>query len=134
MSWLSNLGNTVECWFGHKSQPKTNVAPDPEAPIKSLMSHAPKVGGQIGENARMKQQLLDGSFKKGGHVKKTGIYKLHKGEEVVPAKKKEMAGKMKKRKGLESYLDDFIKHGKERHDENMWKYARENRMSDKRMF
>jgi hypothetical protein len=99
MSWLSNFGNTVEGWFGasrnaHKSQPKTNVAPDPEAPIKNLMANAPKVGGQIGDNARMKQQLLDGTFKKGGHVKKTGIYKLHKGEDVIPAKKKAMAKKM----------------------------------------
>lgn len=29
-----------------------------------------------------------GSFKKGGKVKKTGNYKLHKGEEVKPVKKK----------------------------------------------
>jgi hypothetical protein len=28
-----------------------------------------------------------GSFKKGGKVKKTGVYKLHKNEVVVPAKK-----------------------------------------------
>jgi len=28
-----------------------------------------------------------GSFKRGGTVKKTGTYKLHKGERVVPAKK-----------------------------------------------
>lgn len=27
------------------------------------------------------------SFKKGGPVKKTGIYKLHRGERVIPAKK-----------------------------------------------
>jgi len=30
------------------------------------------------------------SFKKGGKVKKTGVYKLHKGEKVVPAKKAKM--------------------------------------------
>lgn len=29
-----------------------------------------------------------GSFKKGGKVPKTGLYKLHKGEKVVPAKKR----------------------------------------------
>lgn len=29
-----------------------------------------------------------GSFKKGGTVSKTGTYKLHKGERVVPVKKK----------------------------------------------
>jgi hypothetical protein len=29
---------------------------------------------------------VQGSFKKGGHVAKTGLYKLHKGETVVPNK------------------------------------------------
>ena len=28
-----------------------------------------------------------GSFKKGGKVKKTGVYKLHKGERVMPTTK-----------------------------------------------
>lgn len=82
MSWFPKF-------FGKKStQPR-----DSQAPLKSLMSSAPKAGGQMGENARMKRELL-GSFKKGGTVKKTGAYKLHKGEEVIPAKKREMAGKM----------------------------------------
>lgn len=36
---------------------------------------------------KSKSKIL-GSFKKGGKVKKTGIYKLHKGEKVVKAKKK----------------------------------------------
>ena len=31
-----------------------------------------------------------GSYKKGGKVKKTGLYKLHKGENVIPMKKKSM--------------------------------------------
>jgi hypothetical protein len=79
-------------FFGRSN---TAIPKDPQAPIKSLMAKAPKATGQMGENARMKRELL-GSFKKGGHVKKTGIYKLHKGEEVVPAKKKEMAEKMKR--------------------------------------
>lgn len=30
-----------------------------------------------------------GNFEKGGTVKKTGLYKLHKGEKVIPAKKTE---------------------------------------------
>ena len=69
---------------------------DPQAPIKSLIRNAPSTGNSnIDANAKMKRELL-GSFKKGGTVKKTGIYKLHKGEEVVPAKKKEMASKMNK--------------------------------------
>lgn len=32
--------------------------------------------------------VIAGGFKKGGTVKKTAIYKLHKGETVIPAKKK----------------------------------------------
>lgn len=43
-----------------------------------------------------------GSYKKGGKVKKTGPYKLHKGEEVIPAhkvgKKKGHRGKAKGQK------------------------------------
>lgn len=35
---------------------------------------------------RSEQPVL-GSYKKGGKVKKTGLYKLHKGEKVVSAKK-----------------------------------------------
>ena len=31
-------------------------------------------------------RLALGSFKKGGKVKKTGIYKLHKGERILRAK------------------------------------------------
>jgi hypothetical protein len=31
---------------------------------------------------------VQGSFKKGGKVKRTGVYKLHKGERVSPATKK----------------------------------------------
>jgi hypothetical protein len=97
---------------------KTAIPRDPQAPIKSLMANAPKVGGQMGENARMKRELL-GSFKKGGTVKKTGIYKLHKGEEVVPAKKKEMAGKMKSNEGYEKHTTGHFyqptKYGKCKH-------------------
>lgn len=31
---------------------------------------------------------VQGSFRKGGKVKKTGVYRLHKGERVVPRKSK----------------------------------------------
>lgn len=47
--------------------------------------------------------------------------------------KKSMAKKMKRKK-LENQLDNFIKHGRDKHDENIWKYARLNTMSDKRIF
>ena len=54
-----------------------------------------KVGGQIGaiggraagKFAVRKGSKLLGSFKKGGHVKRTGPYKLHRGEFVVNAKR-----------------------------------------------
>lgn len=38
-----------------------------------------------------------GSFRKGGRVKKTGTYKLHKGETVVPTKKRGRKAKGKAR-------------------------------------
>lgn len=39
---------------------------------------------------------VKGSFKKGGKVKATGVYKLHKGEKVVPVKKGTFKGKSNK--------------------------------------
>lgn len=39
-----------------------------------------------------------GSYKKGGKVKKTGTYKLHKGEIVMPKKMMMKGNKMKGRK------------------------------------
>lgn len=46
----------------------------------------------------MAQQVMDrikpqGSFKKGGKVKKTGNYTLHKGERVIPAHKADKQSK-----------------------------------------
>jgi hypothetical protein len=45
--------------------------------------------GQIPQDPRMQPPVVQGprmlgSFKKGGKVKKTGAYKLHKGEKVIP--------------------------------------------------
>lgn len=37
------------------------------------------------------------SFKKGGTAKKTGLYKLHKGERVTPKKSKRMSRKSERR-------------------------------------
>ncbi len=42
-----------------------------------------------------KMMPIKGSFKKGGMVKKTGAYKLHKGEKVVPAGKVRTTGTYK---------------------------------------
>jgi hypothetical protein len=44
-----------------------------------------QAGGPAGPAAGIQGQPP--SMKKGGKVKKTGAYKLHKGEHVVPAKK-----------------------------------------------
>lgn len=53
-------------------------------------------GGLLGPTIEKSLQLIHarelakeslGSFKKGGKVKKTGLYKLHAGEVVLPAKK-----------------------------------------------
>jgi hypothetical protein len=40
--------------------------------------------GQPAPPMRMQQPRVMGSMKKGGKIKKTGVYKLHKGEKVVP--------------------------------------------------
>ena len=104
MSWWDTLGNDIKTMFGGKPD-----SSDPEAPIKGFIKNAPQATGSMGDNARMKQQLLDGTFKKGGEVKKTGIYKLHKGEEVITKKKKaELARKMSPQYQTKSY-SRFIK-------------------------
>ncbi len=41
------------------------------------------------------QAPVKGSFKKGGKVKETGAYKLHKGEQVIPANKVKTTGTFK---------------------------------------
>ena len=69
---------------------KGNTGPTPFSPITPSPSPKDKVGrGKYG--SRPGEQRIDtsammkplGSFKKGGHVKKTGVYKLHKGERVL---------------------------------------------------
>lgn len=51
-----------------------------------------KIGGNVGAvvggvSGYYTTKKVLGSFKNGGKVKQTGIYKLHKGETVIPAKK-----------------------------------------------
>lgn len=69
-----------------KQSPRLIQGGSPTQPRQSNI----KVGGVMG------------SFKKGGHVNKTGVYKLHEGEEVIP-KKKAMARKMKEQYQCKSY-------------------------------
>ena len=97
----TNTGNFM-------SRNKYNQTYKTEPPPRLIQGGSPKMKspkktsflGGVKRNQMALTGNLDnvlGSFKKGGTVKKTGVYKLHKGEEVVPAKKKEMAEKMKQR-------------------------------------
>jgi hypothetical protein len=90
MSWLSNLGNTVEGWLGMKKPKESMTTTTPES-LKTPQQFAQP----INDYKTRTQNALQGNFKKGGHVKKTGIYRLHKGEFVLN-KKRAMANKMDK--------------------------------------
>ena len=66
LGWLGGKAiKGLEGKLGHK---KHNTQPTPAIQLGE--------GGALGEEK---------SFKKGGRVKKTGMYKLHKNEVVVPA-------------------------------------------------
>lgn len=77
--------------------------------IKRGWTHFPK-GSGIPKKGETYGQLIDEatkwakthnrSFKKGGSVKKTGIYQLHKGEKVIPVKKKKKSFSMAKAKKI----------------------------------
>ena len=56
------------------------------------------VAGYIGKASQQQQKVL-GSMKKGGMIKKTGLYQLHAGEMVMPSGMvKKVAEKMKAKK------------------------------------
>jgi hypothetical protein len=42
----------------------------------------------LGDEKKGENEKVEGSLRKGGRIKKTGLYRLHKGEEVVPAGRK----------------------------------------------
>jgi hypothetical protein len=68
--------------------PKSTGNKTPQTPAPSPPPPASGGGGRKSSLAggALKALKIPG-FKKGGKVKKTGIYKLHKGETVVPAHK-----------------------------------------------
>lgn len=74
---LGSIGKGIGNAFNHSSpqaQPQAQTAPQiPSMPI----------GAQYQSYLQKVKNGIDGSFKKGGPVKKTGNYKLHKGEFVV---------------------------------------------------
>ena len=55
---------------------------------------APEIGVPLGAGLGLLGEVV-GSYKKGGMVNKTGIYKLHKGERVLSVKQKKALDKMK---------------------------------------
>lgn len=54
-------------------------------PVRGTGPVGPQAPGE-GEGGSMMRRGFLGSFKKGGKVKKTGLYLMHKGEKVVPVK------------------------------------------------
>ena len=64
---------------------------------KPILSPRPQIGGSVPMNyPTLKGRPILGSFKKGGKVKKTGLYQLHKGEKVTPLRAKVKATMGKK--------------------------------------
>jgi hypothetical protein len=65
----------------------------PQRPGVGRFGAAPTPGaGGVGFGGPYQPEPFIRSMKKGGKVKKTGKYKLHKGERVVPAKKSRKRG------------------------------------------
>lgn len=71
----------------YRTLPGRSVIGNPIGPIRS--GPMPDAGSALMPGPMPVGRIL-GGFKKGGRVKKTGNYKLHKGERVVPK-----GGKMK---------------------------------------
>lgn len=86
-----------------------NPKPAPKAPSKPASSgYGPsnpkaKYGDRPGEKRIDTDDMTKplGSFKKGGKVKKTGVYKLHKGERVMNPKQMK---RMMKKSGMKAVL------------------------------
>lgn len=69
------------------SAPSTPVG-SPSQPAKGFRAKGGAYGSRPGEQRIDTKDMVKplGSFKKGGRVKKTGVYKLHKGEHVLTAR------------------------------------------------
>ncbi len=59
----------------------------------AVVNKSPMGGAVVNKQA----QPVLGSYKKGGKVKKTGLYKLHKGEKVLTKKKAKMLPRVMKK-------------------------------------
>lgn len=82
-----DIENGIGSLFGGNKTPSAPA--DPRVPAQYI----PGAGGML-RHAQETRQMID-SLKKGGDIKKTGMYRLHKGETVLN-KKQAMARKMKK--------------------------------------
>lgn len=80
--------------------PLSKAAPDkpaPASPSQFKVNPKAQYGTGPGEKRIDTSEMTKplGSFKKGGKVKKTGVYKLHEGETVVPKGRDALAGDAK---------------------------------------
>lgn len=91
-SFTKSVEGTTQSRFAPKPAPAA-AAPAKASPASGLAQEAESAAQ--GLKARGDQVKTLGSFKKGGIVPKTGNYKLHKDEKVIPAEKaKQMDTKM----------------------------------------
>jgi hypothetical protein len=77
--------STKQAWIADRTSGRTSR--DPSYAVEALQQSVANQMRAQGEAATAK---IKGSFKKGGKVPATGVYKLHKGERVVAAKKSRM--------------------------------------------
>ena len=71
-------------------QPSPPPPPPPSPPPSGAVRESPS------PSASTRQSRVEGEFKKGGMVRKTGLYKVHKGEVVVPASRAQTVRKLLK--------------------------------------
>lgn len=92
---VHGIGNGIRAagnLFPHKK------APTPQPPQPNQNPYMP-VGQNYQGYLQKVKNAENGQFKTGGPVDKTGNYKLHKGEFVIPARDKALIEKMKERHG-----------------------------------
>lgn len=100
------IGDKMRMIQQYKDATAPAPAAKPSAPAKpspqDMVNPSAKYGGRPGEKRiDVKKLVVGGSFKKGGKVKKTGIYKLHAKERVLNAKQ---TAKVAKKGGLAAIL------------------------------
>lgn len=80
--FTASAGDSDPSKFAPKPAPVAKPTPKPK-PETGLAKDASDVGSGLRWRAEQVKSL--GSFKKGGTVPKTGVYKLHEGEQVIPS-------------------------------------------------